>query len=371
MIVLLGFFDDVFGLDALTKLAGQVVAAGVMVLIGLQFSTVTLPGIGAIALGQERVPLTILVALLTVNAINFVDGLDGLAAGVGAIAALAFFTFSYTLSSGSLTAGVVQSRIDSPTLIAVVLAGACLGFLPHNFTPARIFMGDSGSMLIGLMLAASVISLTGQQNFSNLPVSSTLTGAFPAAATAGGARRPLRRPAARRGPTHPGRPLAVRPRQGAPAPPAAGDRPQPDPGGADPLLLDRPAGLRGGRGQRHRGTDARCSAIMAALAVLALVVGAAAPPASRSGAGCEPGLTACRRRPTPVSRRQTRAATRVRAGGRGGLLGARGRARGLTGPACLWSGLLGDRRSRWPSSTVGSRRSRSPACGARRPLPGC
>jgi len=150
-----------------------------MVLIGLQFSTVTLPGIGAIALGQERVPLTILIALVTINAINFVDGLDGLAAGVGAIAALAFFTFSYTLSSGSLTDGVVQSRIDSPTLIAVVLAGACLGFLPHNFTPARIFMGDSGSMLIGLMLAASVISLTGQQNFGNLPPSTTFPALLP------------------------------------------------------------------------------------------------------------------------------------------------------------------------------------------------
>ena len=179
VIVAIGFFDDVFGLDALTKLAGQVVAAGVMVLIGLQFSTVTLPGIGAIALGQERVPLTILIALVTINAINFVDGLDGLAAGVGAIAALAFFTFSYTLSSGSLTDGVVQSRIDSPTLIAVVLAGACLGFLPHNFTPARIFMGDSGSMLIGLMLAASVISLTGQQNFGNLPPSTTFPALLP------------------------------------------------------------------------------------------------------------------------------------------------------------------------------------------------
>ena len=95
-----------------------------------------------------------LLALLTVNAINFIDGLDGLAAGVGAIAALALFAFSYGLSSGRVTFGVAQERISAPTLIAVVLAGACLGFLPHNFNPARVFMGDSGSMLIGLMLAA-------------------------------------------------------------------------------------------------------------------------------------------------------------------------------------------------------------------------
>ena len=95
---------------------------------------------------------------------------SGLAAGVGAIAALALFAFSYSLSSGRVTEGVGQDRITSPTLIAVVLAGACLGFLPHNFNPARVFMGDSGSMLIGLMLVASVTSLVGQFNYANLPV---------------------------------------------------------------------------------------------------------------------------------------------------------------------------------------------------------
>ena len=97
------------------------------------------------------------------------DGLDGLAAGVGAITALAFFAFSYALSSGSITADIAQARISAPTLIAAVLAGSCLGFLPHNFNPARIFMGDTGAMLIGLVLAASVVSLTGQVNYANLP----------------------------------------------------------------------------------------------------------------------------------------------------------------------------------------------------------
>jgi len=169
VIVLIGFVDDRWGLDALTKLAGQTVAAGVMVLLGLQLLTITLPGTGAIALGPESVPLTVGLALLTVNAVNFIDGLDGLAAGVGAIAALALFAFSYSLSSGQVTSGLAQERISSPTLIAVVLAGACLGFLPHNFNPARVFMGDSGAMLIGLMLAASVTSLTGQFDYSNLP----------------------------------------------------------------------------------------------------------------------------------------------------------------------------------------------------------
>jgi UDP-GlcNAc:undecaprenyl-phosphate GlcNAc-1-phosphate transferase len=169
VICLLGLADDKWQLDAVTKLAGQTVASGVMVLLGLQMLTVTFPGVGAIILSSWGVPITVLLVLVTVNAVNFVDGLDGLLAGVGAIAALALFFFSYGLASGRVTFGVAQERISAPTLIAVVLAGACLGFLPHNFNPARIFMGDSGSMLVGLMLAASVTSLTGQFNYSNLP----------------------------------------------------------------------------------------------------------------------------------------------------------------------------------------------------------
>jgi UDP-GlcNAc:undecaprenyl-phosphate GlcNAc-1-phosphate transferase len=169
VITLLGFVDDRWQLDAITKLAGQTVAAGIMVLLGLQLLTITLPGVGQVSLGPEGVPLTVGLVLLTVNAVNFIDGLDGLLAGVGAIAALALFAFSYSLASGRVTFGVAQERISAPTLIAVVLAGACLGFLPHNFNPARIFMGDSGSMLIGLMLSASVTSLLGQFNYANLP----------------------------------------------------------------------------------------------------------------------------------------------------------------------------------------------------------
>jgi UDP-GlcNAc:undecaprenyl-phosphate GlcNAc-1-phosphate transferase len=179
LIALLGLVDDRWGLDALTKLAGQLVSAGVMVLLGLQILTLTLPGVGAVSLGPESVILTVLLALLTINAINFIDGLDGLAAGVGAIAAIAFFVFSYSLSSGQVTGGLAQERISAPTLIAVVLAGACLGFLPHNFNPARVFMGDSGSMLIGLLLAGAATSLTGQFNYSNLPASTTFPVLLP------------------------------------------------------------------------------------------------------------------------------------------------------------------------------------------------
>ena len=159
LICLLGVLDDRWELDALTKLAGQILAAGVAVLNGVQLLWIPLPSAAghpsAVALGPEYgVPLTVLFIVLTINAVNFIDGLDGLAAGVVAIAALAFFAYSYQLSSQR---GL--QVLSPPTLITAILAGICLGFLPHN--PARIFMGDSGSMLVGLLLGASTITLTG------------------------------------------------------------------------------------------------------------------------------------------------------------------------------------------------------------------
>ena len=100
--------------------------------------------------------LTIALVVITVNAVNFVDGLDGLAAGVVAIAAAAFFIFSYILTvNGSLV------RATTSGVVAAALVGVCVGFLPHNFSPARVFMGDSGSMLLGLLLASTTITLTG------------------------------------------------------------------------------------------------------------------------------------------------------------------------------------------------------------------
>ena len=159
MLVLIGAADDKWGLDALTKLAGQILAAGIMVLQGVQFLYLPVPGkTGALSLGANlAVPLTVLFVVITINAVNFIDGLDGLAAGVVGIASMAFFAYSYELS-------VVHhfDRAAAPTLITTALTGACIGFLPHNFNPARVFMGDSGSMLLGLMLAAATVSLTGR-----------------------------------------------------------------------------------------------------------------------------------------------------------------------------------------------------------------
>jgi len=158
LLVLIGAADDKWGLDALTKLAGQIVAAGLMVLQGVQFLYLPVPRYGALSLGADlAVPLTVLFVVVTINAVNFIDGLDGLAAGVVGIASMAFFAYSYELS-------VVHhfDRAAAPTLLTAAIAGACIGFLPHNFNPARVFMGDSGSMLLGLMLSAATVSLTGR-----------------------------------------------------------------------------------------------------------------------------------------------------------------------------------------------------------------
>jgi UDP-GlcNAc:undecaprenyl-phosphate GlcNAc-1-phosphate transferase len=156
LICLVGVIDDVWELDALTKFAGQVAAATVVVSQGVQFYWVPLPGVIAID-PVQAVIFSVLFIVGTVNAVNFIDGLDGLAAGVVLIGAVTFFVFAF-----SLTVESGLTRALSAALLTSALAGACLGFLPHNFFPARMFMGDSGSMLIGLVLACSALSLTGR-----------------------------------------------------------------------------------------------------------------------------------------------------------------------------------------------------------------
>jgi len=158
LIWLIGVLDDKFELDALIKLGAQMISAGVMVMQGLTILWLPIPGVGTVALTQwQGTLLTVALVVLTINAVNFVDGLDGLAAGMVCIAAAAFFLYAYRIWYGYTIEAAAPA-----TLFAAVLMGMCLGFLPHNMHPARIFMGDSGSMLIGLILAASAISITGQ-----------------------------------------------------------------------------------------------------------------------------------------------------------------------------------------------------------------
>ncbi len=158
LMVVIGVVDDVKGLTAPAKLAAQIFAAGVMTLLGVQVLSFWLPGVDVVALSPDLgVPLAVLIVVATVNAVNLVDGLDGLAAGLVAIAALAYFVYSYR----SGTAGVTTA--NSPAaLVGILIVGVCVGFLPHNFNPARIFMGDAGSMLLGTLLAGATVTGIGR-----------------------------------------------------------------------------------------------------------------------------------------------------------------------------------------------------------------
>jgi UDP-GlcNAc:undecaprenyl-phosphate GlcNAc-1-phosphate transferase len=143
---LLGAVDDALDLPAAPKLAGQAVAAAVPVLSNVRVENATLPFLGALDFGPVLGGVLTLVGIVAVmNVVNFTDGVDGLAAGVCSIAAVTFAAIA--LSLGRVEAGV----------LAALTAGAALGFLPHNFYPARIFMGESGSSLLGLLLACVAV----------------------------------------------------------------------------------------------------------------------------------------------------------------------------------------------------------------------
>jgi len=167
IVCLVGVVDDVFELDAVTKLAGEVVAAGVVVIGGVQFYWLPIPGASGatpfVLEGSQAALLTLLVIVGTVNAVNFVDGLDGLAAGVVGIGAVAFFGYAYIIVAANNL-----ERSSPAALLTAALIGACLGLLPHNFYPARMFMGDSGALLIGFVLACAAITFTGQYDVTTL-----------------------------------------------------------------------------------------------------------------------------------------------------------------------------------------------------------
>ncbi|WP_082763838.1 MraY family glycosyltransferase [Frondihabitans sp. PAMC 28766] len=155
IIVLIGVIDDLWDLDWMTKLAGQILAAGLLAWQGVQL--VSLP-IGGLTIGSSYMSLilTVLAIVLVMNAVNFIDGLDGLVAGVTIIANGVFFIYSFVLSNSS-----EYGYFNLAALITAVLIGACLGFLPLNWHPARLFMGDAGALLTGMLMATSAISVTG------------------------------------------------------------------------------------------------------------------------------------------------------------------------------------------------------------------
>jgi UDP-GlcNAc:undecaprenyl-phosphate/decaprenyl-phosphate GlcNAc-1-phosphate transferase len=173
VIALVGVADDLRGLPPSIKLAGQMLAALGPVLFGVQLVYAWIPGLELVTLSADLgVPLTVLAMLAMINAVNLIDGLDGLAAGVVAIAAIAFFAF-VTVSGG---AGIAESIPTSAPLVAAILVGVTTGFLLHNFHPARIFMGDTGAMMLGLLLASAGISYVGR---STAPSYADFAGSVP------------------------------------------------------------------------------------------------------------------------------------------------------------------------------------------------
>ena len=163
LICAVGVMDDMVELNALAKIAGQLLAAGVVVLNGVKVYWIPLPDSIVSLDDGTSIALTVVFIFVAVNAINLIDGLDGLAAGVVAIGAAAFFTYAYLLSYEQELV-----RATTSSLITIATVGVCLGFLPYNIHRARMFMGDSGAMLLGFLLATALISLTGQIDPSKL-----------------------------------------------------------------------------------------------------------------------------------------------------------------------------------------------------------
>jgi UDP-GlcNAc:undecaprenyl-phosphate/decaprenyl-phosphate GlcNAc-1-phosphate transferase len=253
LIMGIGLIDDRWGLDALTKFAGQITAASVLVTMGVAWSVLYIPlgGVGTIVLDQvSSILLTLALTVSIVNAMNFVDGLDGLAAGLGIITALAICMFSV----GLLRDHGGDVLFYPPAVISVVLAGACLGFLPHNFHPAKIFMGDSGSMLIGLMLAAASTTAAGpisQNAYGARDVFALLSPFLLVVAVMFVPMLDLLL-------ANPGRPKRIQPRQDALASPPAADRSFASARGADHLSVGRHCCFRYRKhdllqSARHRG----------------------------------------------------------------------------------------------------------------------
>ncbi|MCG6566314.1 MraY family glycosyltransferase [Tessaracoccus sp. ZS01] len=163
VICIVGVLDDKYDMPALVKLGGQVLAAGVAVMQGVRIYWIPLPNRIVGLDDTTSIMVTVLIIAICVNAVNFVDGLDGLAAGVVAIGSGAFFSYTYVLAYEQELA-----RATTASLITVATCGIAVGFLFHNWHPAKMFMGDSGAMLLGLLMAMSAISFTGQLDPSAL-----------------------------------------------------------------------------------------------------------------------------------------------------------------------------------------------------------
>ncbi|HJM73114.1 MAG TPA: MraY family glycosyltransferase [Acidimicrobiales bacterium] len=158
VICVVGVIDDVRPVSPPAKVAGMVLAGSVLSLTGVSLVVLRIPFLDVVLLSPDlSALLTVVWVVLLVNALNLIDGLDGLAAGIVAIAAATFFLYALRLGDeGLLFEG------NPGSMLAVIVVGICVGFLPQNVHPARIFMGDGGALLLGLLMAASTVSVGGR-----------------------------------------------------------------------------------------------------------------------------------------------------------------------------------------------------------------
>ena len=172
LICLLGIADDVGDLDWMLKLAGQLLIAVFVAWGGLQI--IALP-IGSLVTASPTISIAItaLLIVVSINAVNFVDGLDGLAAGIVAIGGIAFGIYSYILARTS------PSYASMATLLDIAMVGICVGFLLHNWHPAKLLMGDSGSMLLGYLITCASIVMTGRLDPATVSTSIYLPAFMP------------------------------------------------------------------------------------------------------------------------------------------------------------------------------------------------
>ena len=153
-----GLLDDVRNISAPAKVFGTVLAGIALVYYGVTMFYFRVPRVDVITLADEWIPLVTIIWLLGMSqAINLIDGLDGLAAGIVAIASGAFFLYSTELQNKGLL-----TRDSIAPLVCIISVGICLGFMPHNFNPAKIFMGDSGALLLGLLMASATSVVGGR-----------------------------------------------------------------------------------------------------------------------------------------------------------------------------------------------------------------
>ncbi len=182
IIVGIGVADDIWDLDWLTKLAGQIIAAALLAWQGIQivalpfFTSMNGTATSVLLSPYMFLAITVFLVVLVMNAVNFIDGLDGLVAGVAIIANSVFFIYSYIVTYGPTDQ---SAYFNLSQFVSAVLIGACVGFLPLNWHPAKLFMGDAGALLVGLLMATSTINFTGNVDLTQLSTKQFLPAFIP------------------------------------------------------------------------------------------------------------------------------------------------------------------------------------------------